>query len=516
MKARLPLWVMLGSSLTFLASLYLPWAEAHAPKPAGSGSGLASLLDLLTQGAYGPPDGWAPFGQAAGLLALALAVGAVVCVARPHLTDRLPLAGCAVALAMFALLSVWQIRDELLASFAHTHVAVDVAYGGYLGLASAAIASCSGVALRRVGLARGDATTLAATALSVGLFAALLVPELTYHVLHIGTWTGYMALPFNNLEVFITGLACFGLLCWTRAAQQRARLAVSVAISVLTAGYLSGFTTYYWPWELWLLLGCSVGLLALALWTSRGVRFSRLSLAGVATLVAALLLLVSLFLPWQRVDSLNGWLAGGIFPGGLVLIALVTLFGFGRLPVELIVGAAIYVSAAGFSITEFGRLAYGAPVGFAGTALLLFPAAGRLRDIPLGLERLIRLIPALACAAFLAVPIAAPYEFTSPLASPWRLGWLGLAAILVALRLLGRWIAGPRAAAERLLLPLLLLMLTGLDLIYIRDQWISWEGWSSLALCLVLALLGWIEVRGSGLESFSDIWRVDRISTVED
>ncbi len=72
-------------------------------------------------------------------------------------------------------------------------------------------------------------------------------------------------------------------------------------------------------------------------------------------------------------------------------------------------GAAIYVMGVGFTITRFPptHLAYGAPLGFAGAALLLVAAGRRLGSIPSSPKRLlIRLVPLLACLVFLALPVA--------------------------------------------------------------------------------------------------------------
>src|SRR5207253_7289406 len=167
--------------------------------------------------------------------------------------------------------------------------------------------------------------------------------------------------------------------------------------------------------------------------------------------------------------------------------------------------------------TRYLRLGYGAPLGFAGAGLLLLTAAWQLRRVPVDLKRLLsRLVPMVACLAFLAIPVATltgrlspPLEFDSP----WRVFWLEVAAILVALRLLRRWLSGPRHDPELMLLPCVLLALTALDLIVGRSQGISWEGWVSVGLCLFLAALGWIE-RNGGLESLrvpEEIWRIDRL-----
>jgi hypothetical protein len=91
--------------------------------------------------------------------------------------------------------------------------------------------------------------------------------------------------------------------------------------------------------------------------------------------------------------------------------------------------------------------------------------------------------------------------------------WFEVAAVLVALRLLGRWLGGSRDDSELLMLPLVLLALTVLDLVAIRGQGISWEGWASVVLCAALVALGWVE-RNGGLERLrvpEEIWRVDRL-----
>jgi len=474
------------------------------------------------------------------LLALALALGAVVSIMRPQLETRLPLGSCALGVGFFGLLSVWQIRDRALFAGGDPRVAVDVAYGSYLGLAAAAIVCVAGLARRRRELARGDLTiTLAAAALSSGVLAAFLIPEITAATPRIGQGVSFFyEIGINDeLPILIVGLLCFGLPLWTSPTRGRARLAVSAAIAVLVGGFVSPFlsqflggyvsqfgSTPYWPWELSLLCGCSAGLVVLALATSHPLHFGRPGAADVTAFVAGSLLLVSLFLEWQKADSVSGWqLTHGAIAGGLALTALILRLGFGRLPVELIVGAAIYVMAAGFSISQFPRFVHGfrfAPgtlLGFAAATLLLLAAARRLREIPRSPRRRSRLVPGLACLAFLAFPIAVLVRDLPRFGveSPWALGWLMLPAILVALRLLGRWLSGPRADEELLLLPFLLLALTSLDVIYIRMQGIGWESWCSLGLCLLLTLLGWIETRGGGLESVAEMFRVDRVSAAE-
>jgi hypothetical protein len=66
-----------------------------------------------------------------------------------------------------------------------------------------------------------------------------------------------------------------------------------------------------------------------------------------------------------------------------------------------------------------------------------------------------------------------------------------------------------------MLLPCALLAVTALDLIVDQREvgTISWEGWASVVLCVVLLALGWIE-RDGGLERLrvpDEIWRIDRL-----
>src|SRR5262249_33444316 len=133
---------------------------------------------------------------------------------------------------------------------------------------------------------------------------------------------------------------------------------------------------------------------------------------------------------------------------------------------------------------------------------------------------LVRFAPTTACLCFLALPtvtMTGRLSFSLEFDSPWRVYWLWfeLAAILLALRLLGRWLAGPGADDELVLLPLALLVLTVLDVILARRAFgsITWEGWLPIGLCMLLAVLGWLE-RTSGLERLripEEIWRIDRL-----
>jgi hypothetical protein len=99
-------------------------------------------------------------------------------------------------------------------------------------------------------------------------------------------------------------------------------------------------------------------------------------------------------------------------------------------------------------------------------------------------------------------------------------GWLAAVGLLLALHIVWSWVdngSGTSAAgAELVLVPLGLLALVAVALIETRDAGLQWGGVILVGLCLLLAVLGWIEMR-RGLESagFSEIFRVERIPEAE-
>ena len=91
MKARRPLFVMLGGSLTLLVSLYMAWVSTGRSAiqdffNTGKGSaGALSLLNLFSFSDQFSANGWGTFGQAAAIAAVGLALCAVVSLIRPEL-----------------------------------------------------------------------------------------------------------------------------------------------------------------------------------------------------------------------------------------------------------------------------------------------------------------------------------------------------------------------------------------------------------------------------------------------
>jgi hypothetical protein len=544
MRRQLSLYVMLASACVFLASLYLWWIESTL-KVAGNVT--QNMLNEFSGSLrfYG----WSgPYGSAAALAALAVVLGAAVALLRPQLGKRLPLATAAAALLYLALLDAANLHGTGIFQGVFQHLSVGLATGAYLGIGSAAVAFLAALAARWEIARRPSATEAVALALTVGLLAAFILPWLHVHVPHGKTGAVIFGYQLSNVGssvvVFVATLACFGWPLWSRRTPPGRRLVAALGIAVLVGGGLSALGTHrHWPNEAWLQLGCALGLVALALVTSRGLRVSRPQVVEAAAVAAASLLAFSMFLPWQRLCdpvggacvSNNGWTlgqgpTGGLAStaGGLAVILLVLLLGFRHLYLELAVGAAIYVMASGFAIAQeegsFSHLAFGAPIGFAGAALLLVAAARRLWQVPPDWKRLaVRFVPMLLCLGFLAIPVAtltgrlslfSVFSVRLDAYSPWRWDWVEFGAILVGLRLLGRWLGGPKTDDELVLLPLALLAMTVLSVVEAsRAGYINWEAWVSIALCVVLAVLGWFE-RNGGLDKLripEGIWRVDRL-----
>ncbi|HUZ15055.1 MAG TPA: hypothetical protein VMU72_02615 [Gaiellaceae bacterium] len=523
MKARLSHLVMLGSSLAFLASLYLTWVSAAPPagKNTGPGTGLGDLLDVMGASF----NGWGTFGQAAALAAIALIVLVLVGFVRPELADSLPFGGCAIALATLALVNAAALRTEGIYRLAYDHASAHLSTGAYLGGAAALAALLGAAAASRDRFTElGSATVAAATLLTAGLVAAYVLPTLNVHPPPL---TGVQFVSVGTFGTAIMLLiASFGLTFWLGAEPPLRRLSAAAVILVLAVGGFSTLGTHvHWPYEAWLAIGCAAGLLVLALATSGRPRLTWPTRPHALALEGAALLLASLFFNWERSCPTrgsgtcfvaNGW-SGGL-SGGLVALFVVLLLGFRRLAPELAVAVAIYVAASGLSITAYGNLSWGAFLGFGGVALLLLAVGLRPWKVA---NAGVWLIPVAACLAFLAIPVATLSGRLSTrieIYGAWQLRLLEVAAIVVALRLIGRWLSGPAADDELLLLPVALLAFTGFDLGARQHVFfIGWEGWLALALALLLVALGWLG-RSGRLDDFripEEIWRVDRISAGE-
>jgi hypothetical protein len=292
---------------------------------------------------------------------------------------------------------------------------------------------------------------------------------------------------------------------------------------------------------LWLALGLALALFGVALAAARGARRpARLAPLDAALVGAAAILVVSLFLPWERLCepsggrcfSETGWTLPGTSAAALASfagIAVILRLRSSR-TAELTAGTALLVATAGFSgsfadALPHVRFAYGAMIGFAAGALLLALGMSRGRVPRLDRARLVaRLLPIAASLALLA-GVAIPWWTVLP--APWQqqatalTGWLAVIGLLLSFHLLCSWLrnaqGSTRVRSELLLLPLATLAFVALQLILERDEGVTWGGGIAVCLCLFLAALGWLESH-RGLESFrvpEEIWRVDRLPEAE-
>jgi len=527
---------MLGGSVTFLVSLYFDWLNAAS---------CFSRSECYPSGYPGAiTSSWTGSGQIAAVLAIALAAGAIAAAVDQELATRLPVGQVAIALGIFALLSISERWVDAVSYPAGRFpvnglgqfTVIGLGPGAYIGLGGVAVAGAGAALARWGGITRPRHVVAAAgTLITLALIASFVLPALDAS----GTPTFD-----SDRAAFICVFACLGLLAW-RGHRPGPRLATAVAIGTLVAARLLPLRHDYteWPYELWLQLACAAGLLVLGLVCSRDLPLRRPSLSELTIVVGSVLLLVSLFLPWQSYRDggyyeQRGWSTAGL-AGMFSLGLLVTLVWVGRFVRELAIGAAIFVLAAGLVTATTSipasfpasphrpkaapfilRFEYGALLGFAGVALLLVVALGRFRPIP-AKRFLVGLVPAVAALALLSLEVA-PHVSTLfdlvnhtnlfAIQSPFApLELLGAIASLLTLRLILRWLDGPRDSAEVVGVPLALLALTVLAVIhgaivtttlapigFTYGKGISWEGWVAIFLCLLLVACGWVERGGLG------------------
>jgi hypothetical protein len=187
-----------------------------------------------------------------------------------------------------------------------------------------------------------------------------------------------------------------------------------------------------------------------------------------------------------------------------------------RLPpqLEYAAGIALLVTTLGF---QFGRggtvgLGYGFWIGAVGTAVIVLLAVGRIR--PPRVDA--RLVPIALCLVYLALVV--------PTLTWWNLfvfdaprflwfapfSWITVAGALLALTLIRLWLERPADTRPLLLVPGVIAVLAGLDLI--RFETITWGGGIVLGLCALLALCAWaLDPRRLGPLQVPEILRVDRL-----
>lgn len=516
MRARLPLLVLVVCSVTFIASLYLPW-----------GSQGTSLTSLFTS--EQSLDGWSVDGQIPALTALALAASAAL---RPAVAVRLPLGRCALALAYFAVATFLQVRTverQVQLSTPHNPSHYHLAYGGYLGLASAGVALVMVAALRRDEIVRRlSGSEAAVAALSLAVLVAYLLP-----------WERARGLSYPGIITAPVTLAALVLCAGPWLFGPRVRAATAGVVALLTGASISlsaGLRISY-AYGAWVALGFAVTLFAVtAVFARDAARPTRPGLLAACTGAAAIILTASLFMPWAAGrPRLDGWWATGAFGSvtGLLAVLLVLALVFPRLErhvVEASVAVAVFVLTLGLALSGFGftlalhiDFVYGAYVGFAAAGLILVLGVARLRLRPLDRTRLpvasIAIVVSLLYLAMVVVPLwhVLPHRLQGE--APPLNEWISAASILLSLHLLVSWIreaAGSTTVSRTLvLIPLGLLALVTLGAV--GDRLLEPNGGLAVVLGLgvVLAWLGWIEPRGFAGLRVPEAFRVDRLPEPE-
>ena len=549
MRDRVPLFVLLASALTFLASLYLPW---EAVSRSGFGSrGTVGVLGTLEVSAGSNSDGWTTQGGVvASLAALVLVAAAAVALVRPGSTGRrLPLLPFALALPYLAIAGLVSLRaEEALLGTVQSNRSGQYhpAYGAYLGIAAAVVGLLAAAFLERARLARRPSgVELIALLLGAGLLVAFLLP-----------WTSLSAPGTNTISfpgvdgpsVVLAAVA----VCLLVGALLRSGNALYVAgmIAVLVAATVNEVMGPNVDYGTWTALGLAVALVVATAFVGRPARPAIPSLSGALAAGAAGVYVTVLFLPWRefcapvgqklggdlgRCSVTTGWGAGepSAAAGMLALVivlAVIVLAWSAVGTAELSLAIAILTAVIGMSFESQGgpspgwHIEYGAYVGYAAAGILLVVGLLRLRLPRLEGSRVIdRLIPvaaSVACLCAIALPVwSALPDRWSPQVEVLG-GWYAIAGVLLSLHLLRRWLelaGGPSGRGEELvLLPLAVLALTTLALVHERGNGMTWGGGILVGLCIVLTLFGWVERRGSfDRLRVPEVLRVDRLPETE-
>jgi hypothetical protein len=478
-RRRWPVLLLLASGLTFLASLYLPWQQAQLPATPS-----ASQVGILES--FAKVDGWGRygfgFGYAASLFAVALVFACGVALLRPV---RLPLARCGLLVgygAVAVAVDTWYAR-HFAAAAADTPLRFHFAYGAYLGLAAGAAAVLGVAGLRR---------RLPASSLLVGATALALLITL--------------ALPWaRTAPVRISLPGYFG----TAAAAAVVAAVFVPAASVLFCGGIIAelAATTDLAYGAWIGLGLAALLSALTVRRARAV--------DLAVFVPAALFVATLYFHWQA------WIVGWSMLGTAAAVTALALVLWPASRLELAVGFALLVATQGFELTGLTPPGYhlrlAAELGFACAALLFAVVLFRSRALRPPKDRIVlRACGVLAVAAYLVVTLVPiwhgiSFDWTAKLVfiAP---SWLGIAGIVLAVRLAGAWLRPRVETGLALLIPLAMLALIALWLIEERSYRVNWGGRIVIAMCLLLVLLGRLEQRGR-LENFPipELLRFDRL-----
>jgi hypothetical protein len=227
-KARLPLVVVLGSSLTFLASLYLPWVR-ETPSAACN-----LRRDPFACFGASSFDGWTAADSAA-LSAVALVALALAALRRPDRAARLPFVRLALLTAYLAIAGAWWLRSNAIEETGHR----TFAYGAYLGVAVACVGLIAATALRREEtFQRPSLSRAVGLSLVLGLLASFFLPWRGISVPH----HGLLETPAIPTTPTVLAIAILWLSAqwWERESRREHLLATAAVIVLVVATIASG------------------------------------------------------------------------------------------------------------------------------------------------------------------------------------------------------------------------------------------------------------------------------------
>jgi hypothetical protein len=559
MKRSWVLSLVLTSPIVLLLSLSLPWQRAPCSTTPvsyfqGNQAPSAGLQNLFAGSCSNTRvNGWSSIGEAAAIAALLLAFLAMIALARPDLRDRLPLGQAGLLVAYLAVAVAVEMRSsarrtaESLKAITGTAVHFHFAYGTYIG-GTAGIAALVGTGfLRREQLSSlPSRRALAAVLAACTLLVALLLP-----------WarSGFTAATRQSLlgiedpaGVITAVLAVrLGVVCWSdQAATFLERVGLAAGALIFTgADFIASFPTVrvYGAW-----VGLVVGVALLLAVLSRGhsLPLPRLRAVQVLSAVASIVLVTSLFLPWQtacygqtaslealrlsgRCVSTNGFdLIGAVSAAAACALALVVLIPRRRRisTLELAACVALLVATLGFRLAtgtvEGTRLGFGkgSILGFTATGFLLLLAFTTVGKRPFDLRKLASRAPAISLCIAYVVAVVVPWWGVLPsgvwtVFTPrlWAVSWLTVAGALLGVRLVADWLsASTDRQYELVFLPLMLAALAILDAVQFSHPELTWDSALLLGLSVGLGALGLIDLRGGTRNlPFPEILRVDRI-----
>jgi hypothetical protein len=525
---------LLAGGAILLVGQYLSWAVQRVEPISnffgGQGGPSVGLPNLFTSG--DSVTGWAADSVLSTILLLLLAL---VAVARPEVSDKLPLGFALLATCLFVAADGLGVRRYADLVTRETGEHFRVGRGVFVTLIGLAVCVAAVAALRFTELMSLDRSALLVQAIGVGLLVSLFLPWQRFSAGSQSTTSNGFDLPASAVLIVLV----LALVTRMHMPGRGPRLVLAAAALVVVLGMFSPTLGFVRASGTWIGLGLAIVLVVLALdgaWRGLAIDWARVWPYAVPAGAAMLL-----FLPWEHVCSptavgrpVGGCLAyhGWSFEPGIAIgmFALLWALGLGApavARVEVALLAAILVSTVGFEVSPVRKnvvpsLAWGAVVTYVATGLLVALVLGHAAMATSLRGRLyLRLVPLAVCVAYLAV-VAVPWWHVLPFRVDEALqfgspSWLSILGVAAAIRLARSWWEPAPKRADVGWLTFLPLFLFGTAAAvaveaHHEGSGIGWGGGTVIVLAGLLAVMGWIEEHG-GLERLEvpEILRIDRI-----